>query len=236
MLWHQNSGVKPMPLNSGAIAFLVSNSLLLATLFEFGTTTHSALIVSDEILGTQSREFRRTGSLCVVPVRLPEVSPEHLPEISSGGFSSTSVVMSPTFGSDHRCVSSFYRLLFLPSLFPCTTCLPDLKLLVALSFRSSTCTSTLPSFTLFTFPFPLHHMSSGSQTVGGAVVSKFDMHVYTSILTSNEVKTLVAEYAIPLDLHPCVPPSGLTMNRLSADKIASSVRIEPVEHVRDILS
>ncbi|GKA05488.1 40S ribosomal protein S15a-5-like protein, partial [Tanacetum coccineum] len=29
MLWHQNSGAKPMPLNSGAIAFLVPNSLLL---------------------------------------------------------------------------------------------------------------------------------------------------------------------------------------------------------------
>ncbi|GJT20967.1 cytoplasmic 60S subunit biogenesis factor REI1 homolog 1-like protein [Tanacetum coccineum] len=52
--------------------------------------------VSDEILGTQSREFSRTGSLCVVPVRLPEVSLEHLPEISSGGFSSTSIVMSPS--------------------------------------------------------------------------------------------------------------------------------------------
>ncbi|GJY27245.1 hypothetical protein Tco_0401971 [Tanacetum coccineum] len=62
-------------------------------------------------------------------------------------------------------------------------------------------------------------MSSGSQTVGDAVVPKFDMHVYTSVLTSDEVKNLVAEYAIPLDLHPCVPPSGLTMNRLPNDKI-----------------
>nr|GEV27810.1 transposon TX1 [Tanacetum cinerariifolium] len=34
--------------------------------------------VSDEILGKQSREFRRTRSMCVVPVRLPKVSPEHL--------------------------------------------------------------------------------------------------------------------------------------------------------------
>ncbi|GJY50572.1 hypothetical protein Tco_0441419 [Tanacetum coccineum] len=62
-------------------------------------------------------------------------------------------------------------------------------------------------------------MSSGSQTVGDAVVPKFDMHVYTSVLTSDEVKSLVAEYAIPSDLHPCVPPSGLTMNRLPIDKI-----------------
>nr|GEU82311.1 hypothetical protein [Tanacetum cinerariifolium] len=45
------------------------------------------------------------------------------------------------------------------------------------------------------------------------------MHVYTSVLTSDEVKNLVAKYAIPLDLHPCVPPSGRTMNRLPADKI-----------------
>ncbi|GKA73665.1 hypothetical protein Tco_0779967 [Tanacetum coccineum] len=62
-------------------------------------------------------------------------------------------------------------------------------------------------------------MSSGSQTVGDVVVSKFDMHVYTSVLTSDEVRNLAAEYAIPLDLHPCVPPSGLTMNRLPVDKI-----------------
>nr|GEV18457.1 hypothetical protein [Tanacetum cinerariifolium] len=62
-------------------------------------------------------------------------------------------------------------------------------------------------------------MSFGSQTVGDAVILKFDMHVYTSVLTSDEVKNIVAEYAIPLDLHPCIPPSGLTMNRLSADKI-----------------
>nr|GEU91095.1 hypothetical protein [Tanacetum cinerariifolium] len=71
-------------------------------------------------------------------------------------------------------------------------------------------------FILFTFPFFLHHMSSGSQNPGDVVVSKFDMHVYTSVLTSDEVKNIVAEYATPLDLHPCVPPS---MNRLSVDKI-----------------
>ncbi|GKB61964.1 hypothetical protein Tco_0918150 [Tanacetum coccineum] len=62
-------------------------------------------------------------------------------------------------------------------------------------------------------------MSSGPQSVGDAVVSKFNMHVNPSVLTSDEVNSLVVEYAIPLDLHPCVPPSGLTMNRLPADKI-----------------
>nr|GEV95543.1 hypothetical protein [Tanacetum cinerariifolium] len=74
-------------------------------------------------------------------------------------------------------------------------------------------------------------MSSGSQTVGDAVVSKFDMHIYNFVLTSDEVKNLVAEYAIPLDLHPCVPPSGLTMNGLPADKIdppLTGVRAEEI--------
>nr|GEX76635.1 hypothetical protein [Tanacetum cinerariifolium] len=64
-------------------------------------------------------------------------------------------------------------------------------------------------------------MDFGSQTIRDDVVPKFDMHVYTSVLTFDEVKSLVSEYVIPIDLHPCVPPFGLTMNRLSADKIAS---------------
>nr|GFC35421.1 hypothetical protein [Tanacetum cinerariifolium] len=62
-------------------------------------------------------------------------------------------------------------------------------------------------------------MSFGSQSVGDAVVPKFDMHIYTLVLTADEVKSLVEEYVVPLDQHPCVPPSGLTMNRLSAGKI-----------------
>ncbi|GJW65609.1 hypothetical protein Tco_0117493, partial [Tanacetum coccineum] len=45
------------------------------------------------------------------------------------------------------------------------------------------------------------------------------MYVNPSVLSSDEVNSLVAEYTIPSDLHPCVPPSGLTMNRLPADKI-----------------
>ncbi|GKF57909.1 hypothetical protein Tco_0171446, partial [Tanacetum coccineum] len=62
-------------------------------------------------------------------------------------------------------------------------------------------------------------MSFGSQSVGDAVILKFDMHVNPSVLSSDEVNCLVAEYAIPSDLHPCVPTSGLTMNKLTADKI-----------------
>ncbi|GKC05986.1 hypothetical protein Tco_0997596 [Tanacetum coccineum] len=65
-------------------------------------------------------------------------------------------------------------------------------------------------------------MSFESQTVGDAIVPKFDMYVHTSALTSDEVKNLVVEYAIPLDLHPCVPPSSLTMNRLPIDKIVAT--------------
>ncbi|GKC51462.1 hypothetical protein Tco_1074207, partial [Tanacetum coccineum] len=74
-------------------------------------------------------------------------------------------------------------------------------------------------FILLTFPFLPPYMSFGSQAAGDVVVLKFDMHVYTSVLTSDEVKNLAEEYAIPSDLHPCVPPSFLTMNRPPVDKI-----------------
>ncbi|GKA60030.1 hypothetical protein Tco_0759343 [Tanacetum coccineum] len=154
-------------------------------------------IVSDEILGTQSREFRRTSSLCVVPVYLPEALPENLSEKSSGdpfGYLRRHV---PSVSCD-QLLGPFSRFFFLQVRF------------------------ILLSFIILTFPVPLHHMSSGSQTIGDAGVSKFDMLVYTSVLTSDEVKNLVAEYAIPLDLHPCVPPSGLTMNRLPVDKIVAT--------------
>nr|GEY29264.1 hypothetical protein [Tanacetum cinerariifolium] len=62
-------------------------------------------------------------------------------------------------------------------------------------------------------------MSSGSPSIGDGVVPKFDMHIYTFVLTVDEVKSLVEEYLISLDLHPCVSPSVLTMNNLQDDKI-----------------
>ncbi|GKF38573.1 hypothetical protein Tco_0118634, partial [Tanacetum coccineum] len=65
-----------------------------------------------------------------------------------------------------------------------------------------------PNIYSFDPPFPLHHMSFGSQSVGDAVVPKFNMHINTSVLTFDEVKSLIEEYAAPLDLHPCVPPFG----------------------------
>ncbi|GKC31354.1 hypothetical protein Tco_1038648 [Tanacetum coccineum] len=61
-------------------------------------------------------------------------------------------------------------------------------------------------------------MSFGSQSVGDLVVTKFDMHIYTSVLTAEGVNSLAQEYAIPLDLRPSVPPSTLTMNNLPEDK------------------
>ncbi|GJX75480.1 hypothetical protein Tco_0314075 [Tanacetum coccineum] len=142
--------------------------------------------VSDEILGTQSCEFRRTGSLQVTGTS--SVYPFGYVLVA---FRLLGVVLGTHLGVHGRATYDQVRFVFL-------------------------------SFILFTFPFLLHHMSSGSQAVGDAVVPKFDMHVYTSVLTSDEVKSLVAEYAIPLDLLPCVPPSGLTMNRLPADKIVAT--------------
>ncbi|GJZ57585.1 hypothetical protein Tco_0613079 [Tanacetum coccineum] len=48
------------------------------------------------------------------------------------------------------------------------------------------------------------------------VFPKFDMHIHTSILTAEELKDVMSEYCIPVDLHPRLPPSGLTMNKLSS--------------------
>nr|GEY17812.1 hypothetical protein [Tanacetum cinerariifolium] len=48
------------------------------------------------------------------------------------------------------------------------------------------------------------------------VLLKFDVHVYTSILTTKELKEAIIEYCIPTDLHPRLPPPDLTMNKLSS--------------------
>ncbi|GJS87462.1 hypothetical protein Tco_0770098 [Tanacetum coccineum] len=108
------------------------------------------------------------------------------------------------------------------------------SILVRLFFRTLLPLGAFRPFVVYSFfsflPFFLHYMSSGSQSAGDAVIPKFDMHVNPSVLSSDEVNSLVAEYAIPSNLHPCVPPSGLTMNRLPADKIVSSVRFESSDH------
>ncbi|GJZ52022.1 putative ribonuclease H-like domain-containing protein [Tanacetum coccineum] len=46
------------------------------------------------------------------------------------------------------------------------------------------------------------------------VLPKFDMHIYTSILTTKELKEVIMEYCIPTDLHPRLPPPKLTMDKL----------------------
>nr|GEY65169.1 hypothetical protein [Tanacetum cinerariifolium] len=57
-------------------------------------------------------------------------------------------------------------------------------------------------------------MSSGSHAAGNTVIPKFDMHIFTSTMTVNEVNNIAEEYGIPLDLHPYVPSSTLTMVNL----------------------
>ncbi|GJY66929.1 hypothetical protein Tco_0469167 [Tanacetum coccineum] len=46
------------------------------------------------------------------------------------------------------------------------------------------------------------------------VLPTFDMHIYTSELTSSKLKAAVEEYCIPLDLYPHLPHPDMTMNRL----------------------
>ncbi|GKA89972.1 hypothetical protein Tco_0811784 [Tanacetum coccineum] len=53
-----------------------------------------------------------------------------------------------------------------------------------------------------------------SESSKAVVLPKFDMHVYTSELTSEELKTIVTEYCVPTDLHPRLPPPGMTMDSL----------------------
>ncbi|GJV75192.1 hypothetical protein Tco_1506776 [Tanacetum coccineum] len=149
-------------------------------------------------LRTRFCETRNQEVCLAVPGSLPESLSVTLREISSG----------VRFGYIRRHV-------------PQVSC----DQLFRLFFRTLLPSGAFRPFVVYSFclPFFLHHVSSGSQSVGDAVVPKFDMHVNPSVLTSDEVNNLVVEYAIPLDLHPCVPPSGLTMNRLPADKIGALV-------------
>ncbi|GKC95152.1 hypothetical protein Tco_1160594, partial [Tanacetum coccineum] len=47
------------------------------------------------------------------------------------------------------------------------------------------------------------------------VFPKFDMHIYTSILTTNLLKATIMEYYIPTDLHPSLPLS-VTRNHFTS--------------------
>nr|GEU47852.1 transcription factor gamyb [Tanacetum cinerariifolium] len=57
-------------------------------------------------------------------------------------------------------------------------------------------------------------MSSGSHAAGNTVIPKFDMHIFTSTMTVDEVNNIAEEYGIPLDLRPCVPSYTLRMINL----------------------
>ncbi|GJS83492.1 hypothetical protein Tco_0750033 [Tanacetum coccineum] len=62
-------------------------------------------------------------------------------------------------------------------------------------------------------------MAEEDHHVAVAVVPKFDMPRHQSNLSSNDVKSLVKRYEIPLDLHPGVPSEWHTMDQLPEDAI-----------------
>ncbi|GJZ51063.1 hypothetical protein Tco_0605578 [Tanacetum coccineum] len=51
------------------------------------------------------------------------------------------------------------------------------------------------------------------------VVLKFDMQCHESLMTAKDVKLLARKYNVPLDLHPCAPTEGWTMDKLPKDAI-----------------
>ena len=55
-------------------------------------------------------------------------------------------------------------------------------------------------------------------------LGKFDMHMHTSKLKQRDLDDMIVEFGIPLDLHPMLPPSDLTMNELPGDKIGVYVQ------------
>nr|GEY28474.1 hypothetical protein [Tanacetum cinerariifolium] len=58
--------------------------------------------------------------------------------------------------------------------------------------------------------------SKSSQPV---VILKFDIYIYTSTLTLEELNEAINEFSISLELRPRLPPLELTMNKLSDDVI-----------------
>ena len=55
-------------------------------------------------------------------------------------------------------------------------------------------------------------------------IGKFDMHVHTSKMSQHTLDELVAEFGIPADLNPMLPPPDMTMNELKNDKIGVYVQ------------
>ena len=51
------------------------------------------------------------------------------------------------------------------------------------------------------------------------VIPKFDMHIYTSVMSEGDVREAARVYGIPEDLHPRLPPPGMTMERVPRNAI-----------------
>ncbi|GJZ53095.1 hypothetical protein Tco_0607980 [Tanacetum coccineum] len=62
-------------------------------------------------------------------------------------------------------------------------------------------------------------MAEEDQPAAAVITPKFDMPYHQSKLSSTEVKSITKEYGVPLNLHPRVPPEGVTMDKLSEDVI-----------------
>ncbi|GKC76605.1 hypothetical protein Tco_1127379 [Tanacetum coccineum] len=61
------------------------------------------------------------------------------------------------------------------------------------------------------------------------VIPKFDMHIHTFTLTTNELKQAIRDYCIPMDLQPRLSSLELTMDNLSLSVIG--IYIEQLEQV-----
>ncbi|GJX23382.1 hypothetical protein Tco_0227827, partial [Tanacetum coccineum] len=68
---------------------------------------------------------------------------------------------------------------------------------------------------------PFRYLENIVEESGAAdvIVPKFDMHCHESKMTGKYVKLLARKYNIPLDLHPCAPTEGWTMDELPEDHI-----------------
>ncbi|GJT37301.1 hypothetical protein Tco_0937166 [Tanacetum coccineum] len=65
----------------------------------------------------------------------------------------------------------------------------------------------------------LENMAEESYYADVVVVPKFDMQCHESLMTAKDVKLLAMKYNVPLDLHPCAPTEGWTMDKLPKDAI-----------------
>ncbi|GJR56643.1 hypothetical protein Tco_1407164 [Tanacetum coccineum] len=56
-----------------------------------------------------------------------------------------------------------------------------------------------------------------------AIVPKFDMPYHVFTMSPKDVKSLAKQYSIPLDLHPCAPVKGWTMDKLLEEVIGRAI-------------